>query len=459
MAGGGGTAGGTVVQQTAPWAANKAGAIGAQAAQAAGTAATAQMQQAIKAINDSYISTAKTMQPYTQEGVQALNKLNSYLGLSSYDPGKSPTAPTKENMLKDVKAEQVYNWAYTNQKYTDSTPTYIGKDIFGNELTYKNASYITDPETGVVIGHGTGPLGRGGNDMPGPTSGQDLVRAKYNYDAVANILADQAAKDAQPKYDLDKENWDYAKAQQGLYTGPMTAEQISDEITNQPGYQSQLTQGIDAIQKAGSAQGYLGSGRILKELNSWGQNTLSTYYGNTLSRLASLAGAGQQAAQTVAGASQNQGNALAGLYQSLGDSQANSILAGANSLSQGLIAANQQFKTVGGGGGGGGGIGQALGAIGSIASAFSAKHLKHDFQTINTQEILNQVNQLDIEKWKYKGINIDHIGPYAGQFKEVFGVGDGQSINLIDTVGILLASVQELSKKLDKIQNEKLGVK
>lgn len=450
MGGGGGSSGGTVVQQTAPWAAKAAGQIGLTAAKAAGDAASAGIESAMQQLNQQFISASKTIQPYTQEGVQSLNKLNSYIGLNPYNPGKEPVKPTKESLMDSITSSQVRNWAYQNAQYDG--PDKIVSDPTANAWAnkpVKNAWYITDPTTGQLIGH---MAPQAGESQP---TGAQLTRVPEWYKEVQGVLAGEESKREMPLYDLNKENWDYAKSSFDEYTakGPMTTDQIYNDITNQPGYQAQLEQGIGAIEKSGSAKGYLGSGRVLKELNSFGQGTLSTFYNNTLSRLAALAGSGQEAANTQAGMFSNLGSNLASLHSSLGDVQANSILAGAKSQSDALIAANQQFKTIGGGGGGGGGIGQAIGAIGSLASSFgfSSKQLKEDFEGIDTAQILERVNQLDIEKWKYKGIDTKHLGPYAEQFQEVFGIGDGKTINLIDTVGILLASVQELSHKLDCI--------
>jgi hypothetical protein len=456
--GGGGQTGGTVVQSTAPWAADLAGQYGSAAAAQAGAEASASMQEAIKAINTQYVSAAKTMQPYTQEGVQALNKLNSYLQLNAYNPGNAPTLKTLDELKKGINSSAVRDYILNNSILTPTSGTrkvdyYTPTDAAYNYSgvgSYDNRSEfaVADAKNG-----GKGNIGQSiaGYDQVGPGYYGSVTGISMNLsDKIKTQLAQDQLDALKPQYELDKSNYDFAKAEYDKYQaqGPMTAEQIANDITNQPGYQAELTQGIDAIQKAASSRGYVGSGRILKELNSWGQNTLSTYYGNTLNRLAALAGSGQQAATTVAGLNANQGNNLASLYSSLADTKANATLAGAKARSEALIAGNQRFDVIGQQSTGGGGIGQALGAIGSIASAFSAKHLKEDFKTINTQDILDKVNQLDIEKWKYKGINVDHIGPYAGQFKEVFGVGDGQSINLIDAVGISLAANQELTKRL-----------
>ena len=82
---------------------------------------------------------------------------------------------------------------------------------------------------------------------------------------------------------------------------------------------------------------------------------IDKFYGNELDRLAQLAGAGQQAATTSAQASLGTGQGIAGLYSALGDTKANAALSSGNALAQALLAANQEYKVIGGNSGGGGG--------------------------------------------------------------------------------------------------------
>lgn len=461
MSMGGGSGGGSVVQQTAPWAANQAGMIGSMAALQAGQVAAKSLTDAMGAINQSYISASKSIQPYTQEGLQSLDKLNSYIGLAPVNPGAAPDVPV--NKLGNPIYATSANGKSGLVGYDD--PTFqklyhsalsLAPNQPGNVAPGTDQAHVITSVAQQLMGKSNPTVGEQNflSQFMGTMGGPGEVGKDFLTD-FAQPYNDQFTQDTK-LYNLDKENYDYSKGLYDQYTasGPMSADDVYNDITSQPGYSAQLNQGIDAIQKSGSASGYLGSGRVLKELNTYGQNTLSQFYNNTLTRLQQLAGSGQQAATTQAGLASNQGNSLASLYSSIGDAQANALLTSANARSQALVAANQQFSTVGGGGGSGAGIGQAIGAIGSIASAFSAKQLKEGFKKINTADILKQVNQLDIEKWKYKELATEHLGCYAGQFKEVFGVGDGNTINLIDCVGILMASVQELTKKLDDITKE-----
>ncbi len=101
--------------------------------------------------------------------------------------------------------------------------------------------------------------------------------------------------------------------------------------------------------------------------------------------------------------------------------------------------------------------GKTLGGIGGLLTgiaAFSSKKLKKDFKSIDVQEMLKKVNNLSVERWTYKlGDVEEHIGPYAEDFTREFQSGDGMTINIIDALGVLFASVQALTAKIEGLEN------
>lgn len=356
---GGGQQGGSVVQYTPKDVADKAGQYGVQAANEASTLATKSYHDAINQINTQYMGARSSVQPYATEGVQALNKLNSYLQLDPYNPGIAPTKPDINDFVTNYITDHSEVGRYASGLRNEGLYQYSGPGAFDNAKTIAEFQPGTDPKN--------------------PT--EDLTKQSGWFGNMQSIKTDGTLRDSVQKYLLDNNmvpdinnynqelfNYNQNMDMYNKYkaAGPLTAGQISDNISNLPGYQAQLTQGIDAISKDASAKGYLGSGRQLKELNTFGQGTLSQFYGNELSRLAGLAGIGQQAATQQSNSYQNQGNALAGLYTQLGDTQANAALSRGNSLAQAAITGGQQFKVVGGSDGGGGGGG--LGGIGSLLS-------------------------------------------------------------------------------------------
>lgn len=107
-----------------------------------------------------------------------------------------------------------------------------------------------------------------------------------------------------------------------------------------PGYEFQMQQGAQAIDRGASARGLLGSGARLKALTDYGQGVAAQGYGDYLSRLAGVAGVGQQTAattgqqaiqtgQVVGQNTLNAGAARASAYQNTGNSISNLLTQGA----------------------------------------------------------------------------------------------------------------------------------
>lgn len=65
--------------------------------------------------------------------------------------------------------------------------------------------------------------------------------------------------------------------------------------------------------------------------------------------------------------------------------------------------------------------------------------------------LLDKLKKVRVEKWKYIGDDADHIGPYAREFNETFGVGQDNDnmISLVDVMGVTLGAVKELNEKVD----------
>jgi hypothetical protein len=370
-----GTTGGSVVSSVPASVATAAGQYGVNAANEASSLAAQSIGAAIQATNAQYQTATAALQPYTQEGVQALDKLNSYIGLSAYDPGAAPTAPTAPTLASlaaGISQSDINSYIQSN-----STANFNSSGQFFGNYAYTGAgadslySGLIDPNSGDT---GAGLHATSLANLESNTDLQNAVRNSLAQDQLndPNSYANLLYGIQKTAYDTNSTQWQYADTLKQQYdaSGPMTANDITNTITNQPGYQSQLSQGIGAINSDAAAKGYLGSGMMLKELNQFGQNTLSQYYGNTLSQLASLAGAGQQAATSTAATATSTGNSLSALLTSLGQDQANAALSAGNSQSQAAILAGTQYSTVGGS------SSSSLSGIGSILGSLSSLGLK-----------------------------------------------------------------------------------
>lgn len=79
----------------------------------------------------------------------------------------------------------------------------------------------------------------------------------------------------------------------------------------------------------------------------------------------------------------------------------------------------------------------------------SDKRNKMAIEPVDTSDILERVNQLEVSAWTYKNdapLGIRHIGPMAQDFYALFGTGANENgISTIDTAGVALAAIQALS--------------
>jgi len=120
-----------------------------------------------------------------------------------------------------------------------------------------------------------------------------------------------------------------------------------------------------------------------------------------------------------------------------------------------------------------GALGDILGsiALGAGTAFGSSRLIKTGGKPIKTADILDAVEKIPVERWTYKATRTlpftdpsvpqdtdEHIGPYAEDWQAALGIGDGETINIIDAIGVLIASVQALSsriKELEKTPEEK----
>jgi hypothetical protein len=103
-----------------------------------------------------------------------------------------------------------------------------------------------------------------------------------------------------------------------------------------------------------------------------------------------------------------------------------------------------------------GGMFNALGSVAGAAIMASSKDYKMD--KAPAKDVLGAVREMPVESWTYKpGIADEgrHIGPYAEDFQAATGKGDGKTIPIVDAIGISLGAIQELDRKLTRMERRK----
>lgn len=109
------------------------------------------------------------------------------------------------------------------------------------------------------------------------------------------------------------------------------------------------------------------------------------------------------------------------------------------------------------------GLGMALGgaALGNMlfgtAGLFSSRIFKEDEGDVDREAIIDGVRSLPIHSWQYRSSLADglrHVGPYAEDFRETFGYGDGISLPLVDVVGVMFTTMQHLLTKVSELERK-----
>lgn len=95
-------------------------------------------------------------------------------------------------------------------------------------------------------------------------------------------------------------------------------------------------------------------------------------------------------------------------------------------------------------------IGTGAGILGMLVMA-SSENYKDKVE--EKPKLLDKLKQVRIDKWAYKGSDINHIGPYAEEFNEAFNVGKySDAIDTVSLLGITLGAVKELNAKVEAMK-------
>lgn len=147
--------------------------------------------------------------------------------------------------------------------------------------------------------------------------------------------------------------------------GPEGTQRAQAAFQASPGYQFQLDQGLEALNRSAASRGMLASGNNSQDLMRFGQGLANQEYGKYLTGLGSLADAGMGAAQGQTG----RAGSLAGLDMGYGTGQANIWTGLGNTLAD-LYQPKQQQQSSGIGSAIAGGLqlgGSLLGSTGPLS--------------------------------------------------------------------------------------------
>ena len=84
--------------------------------------------------------------------------------------------------------------------------------------------------------------------------------------------------------------------------------------------------------------------------------------------------------------------------------------------------------------------------LGGVLTENSDVNSKQDIQSVDVNDILEKLGQMQISEWSYKDAPEErHIGPMAQDFRAAFGLGNtDKGIATLDSSGVALAAIQAL---------------
>jgi hypothetical protein len=188
--------------------------------------------------------------------------------------------------------------------------------------------------------------------------------------AMLRMIAENTAKaeqDFSPYVSGGRSAQEQMMAQLGL-GGPAQA----FDVTQLPGYQNALQQGISAVNQGGAGAGMLMSGERLKGLQSTGQNIFGSYYNNYLDRLTGMSSQGLRAAGGLADIRSGGLSGQLGVMQQQQQQKASQFgdLLGLAGTGLGMMVGGPAGAAIGGSIGSMAGGGTAPNSVGPMASGY-----------------------------------------------------------------------------------------
>lgn len=107
-----------------------------------------------------------------------------------------------------------------------------------------------------------------------------------------------------------------------------------------------------------------------------------------------------------------------------------------------------------------------LGGLGGALLMKSSRDWKDDHGAVSIHDVADGVTRIPIHEWSYApGVHVPgslpgqrHVGPMAQDFQQVFGLGDGRHINVIDAFGVCMAALKSALLRIEVLERRSFGV-
>ena len=276
--------------------------------------------------------------PSLQAGQEATAALTAGLGLNNYGLsggtstayGNGAVAPAGTEMGGSATS----NAGITNYAGNGTAATSPGIGAGGNTVMTPGATGVSSALAGLTATNGSQIGGAVANTANGasalPTSTSSLLPVT-NYGASTGQMQQAAASQMT------------ANGQ-----GALNQTFAPSDLTLSPAYQFQLQQGTANLDASAAATGMLGSGQNLKDVTNYGQNAAQNAYqaaysnfnqnqNQTVSRLQSLAGVGNSAANVATNAASTTGGNIANTTMAGTAASNNYLTSGAAAQAAGTV--------------------------------------------------------------------------------------------------------------------------
>lgn len=326
---------------------------------------------------------------------------------------------------------------------------------------------------------------------------EQLTESKRQYDenmAVAKPIVEAQAGLARQSIEQGNDYYEYMKANQRPVEESLNAEAMA------AGTEQKQEEAADKAQ-ADSLQGFTKSANIVArqglrygaspEKLAKANNSMSA---SMASGIASAAGSAREKEaatgyakkmdvaglyRNLAGASQgsyglalNAGNSATSNQMAPGQAKLNGMAQGTSTIMQGtgqqmqglssimntqagIYNANQPTDNTG----------ALIGAVGGVAAKaipflMSSKSLKENKKPVDSQKIVDSLQRIPVEAWKYKdGVSDsgEHVGPYAEDVNREFGdtaAPGGKVLDVMTMNGLTLSAVKNLADRMDRVERK-----
>lgn len=210
----------------------------------------------------------------------------------------------------------------------------------------------------VVIAAGIGVVGAVGSSLIGASAAKKAAgvqaTAAERTAALQEKQFQQTRADLAPWREIGASALNQYAQMLGIQTPGGTPGEAPDRSAfyQSPGYQFRLGEGIKAVERSAAARGSLQSGAAMKAVQRYGEGLASQEYGNYMTQLGGLAGAGQQAVTQTGIFGAQAAGAMGAAGERAGAARASGYLGAAGQIQQGMQdIAYFGARAFGGGGG------------------------------------------------------------------------------------------------------------